>query len=140
MRLFSTLAATAFLLTAAPVLAQTQTPPQIEIAPAVATAQANLEAASHAIEPIFAELSAQGAAIRADAAMTPEQKVIRIGELIAARQPQIDQFINAVQALVFAQAAAEGATQEQAVAAAEMYRGLINQTLLQSMVSGEVAE
>jgi hypothetical protein len=138
MRLFSVLAAATFLLTAAPALAQSQAPAQAT--PAVATAQANLEAASHAIEPVFAELSAQGATVRADAAMTPEQKVIRIGELIAARQPQIDQFIAAVQGMVFAQAAAEGATQEQAVAAAEMYRGLINQTLLQSMVSGEAPE
>jgi len=86
------------------------------------------------------ELKAQGEAVRADTAMTPEQKVIRIGELIAARQPQIDQFIDAVQALVFAEAAADGATQEQAAAAAEMYRGLINQTLLQSMVTGEAPE
>lgn len=137
MRLFSALAASVVLLVAAPALAQTA---PAQSTPAVATAQANLEAASHAIEPVFAELSAQGATIRADMSMTAEQKVIRIGELIAARQPQIDQFIAAVQALVLAQAAAEGATQEQAVAAAEMYRGLINQTLLQSMVSGEVAE
>lgn len=136
MRLFSALAASAVLLTAAPALAQTQAQPPA----AVATAQANLEAASHAIEPVFVELKAQGEAVRADTAMTPEQKVIRIGELIAARQPQIDQFIDAVQALVFAEAAADGATQEQAAAAAEMYRGLINQTLLQSMVTGEAPE
>ncbi len=139
MRLFSVLAASALLLTAAPVLAQTQTPAQTP-PPAVAEAQAGLEAASRAIEPVFEELNIQGAAVRADATMTPEQKVIRIGELIAARQPQIDQFIAAVQALVYAQAAADGATREEAVAAAEMYRGLINQTLLQSMVTGEAPE
>ena len=126
MRLISAFAAAFVLLTAAPALAQTQTPPPPP--PAVTAAQANLEAASHAIEPVFEELKAQGEAVRADTVMTPEQKVIRIGELIAARQPQIDQFITAVQALVFAEAAAE------------MYRGLINQTLLQSMVTGEAPE
>lgn len=137
MRLFSALAASVVLLAAAPALAQTA---PAQITPAVATAQATLEAASHAIEPVFEALNTQGAAVRADTTLTPEQKVIRIGELIAARQPEIDQFIEAVQGLVFAQAAAEGATREQAVAAAEMYRGLINQTLLQSMVSGEAPE
>lgn len=136
MRLISAFAAAFVLLTAAPALAQTQTPPPA----AVTAAQANLEAASHAIEPVFEELKTQGEAVRADTVMTPEQKIIRIGELIAARQPQIDQFITAVQALVFAEAAADGATQEQATAAAEMYRGLINQTLLQSMVTGEAPE
>lgn len=138
MRLISALAAAVVVLSAAPALAQTPAPAQT--ASAVAAAQADLEAASRAIEPIFAELSAQGAAVRADAVMTPEQKVIRIGELIAARQPQIDQFIAAVQALVYAEAAADGASREDAAAAAEMYRGLINQTLLQSMVTGEAPE
>ncbi len=135
MRLFSALAAAAMLaMAAAPALAQSQTPPT------VAEAEANLEAASIAIEPIFEQLNAQGAAVRADTTLTAEQKVIRIGELIAVHQPQIDQFILAVQGMVFAQAAAEGASPEEAAASADMYRGLINQTLLQSMVTGEAPE
>ena len=133
MRLLS-IAAAALCLMGEPALAQTA--PQAAPTPAVAAARADLEAATRVIEPVFDALKAEGAAVRADATLTDQQKLIRIGELIAARQPEIDRFILVLQAYVREQALADGATQEEAVAAAELYRGLINQSVLQTMATG----
>lgn len=126
---------TAALTFAAPVLAQTA--PQASPPPALIAARADLEAASRLVQPVFEALKTEAAAVRADAALTDQQKLIRIGELIAARQPEVDRFIAVLEAYVTQQALADGATREDAAAAAALYRGLVNQSLLQSLVTGQ---
>ncbi len=128
-------------LVCAPAAAQTppQTGPQTP-SPALAAARSNFEDASRVIKPVFDELKAQGALVRTDPALNPQQKMVRIGELIAARQPEIDIFILAIQAYVREQALAEGATPEQAMGSAAIYRGIVNQTVLHSMVVGSAPQ
>ena len=135
MRLFSALAATAFLLTAAPALAQ-----DVPASPAVAAAAADLEAAGEAIEPVLTAMSERAAAIRADAALSDAEKQAGIEALIAENQSALDAFVSALSRFVAAEAMAEGASAEEADAAAAMLAGMVGPQLTRALLTGEDAD
>ncbi len=135
MRLFSALAATAFLLTAAPALAQ-----DVPASPAVAAAEADLEAAGEAIEPVLTAMSERAAAIRADAALSDAEKQAGIEALIAENQSALDAFVSALSRFVAAEAMAEGASAEEADAAAAMLAGMVGPQLTRALLTGEDAD
>lgn len=134
MRLISTLAAVIVLAFAAPALAQ-DTP-----SPAMAAAEADLEAAGEAIEPVLTAMSQQAAAIRADAALSDADKQTRIEALIAGNRGALDAFVSALSSYVFAQAVAEGASAEEAAATAAMIAGMVGPQLTRSLLTGEAAD
>ena len=135
MRLFSALAATVFLLTAAPALAQ-----DVPASPAVAAAAADLEAAGAAIEPVLTAMSERAAAIRADAALSDAEKQAGIEALIAENQSALDAFVSALSRFVAAEAMAEGASAEEADAAAAMLAGMVGPQLTRALLTGEDAD
>ena len=135
MRLFSALAATVFLLTAAPALAQ-----DVPASPAVAAAAADLEAAGEAIEPVLTAMSERAAAIRADAALSDAEKQAGIEALIAENQSALDAFVSALSRFVAAEAMAEGASAEEADAAAAMLAGMVGPQLTRALLTGEDAD
>lgn len=135
MRLFSALAATVFLLTAAPALAQ-----DVPASPAVAAAAADLEAAGEAIEPVLTAMSERAAAIRADAALSDAEKQAGIEALIAENQSALDAFVSALSRFVAAEAMSEGASAEEADAAAAMLAGMVGPQLTRALLTGEDAD
>lgn len=142
MRLISALAAVIVLFGAAPAaLAQTTIQTDQPISdPAAVAAQAELEAAGGALGPVFEALEPQAAAIRADTTLSDADKQTRIMALIAPHQAVIDRFSAALTVFVTAQAKAEGASDEDAAAAAQMAQGMLAQALVQALVMGEDAD
>ena len=68
-------------------------------------------------------MRSEAEAIRNDASLSDEQKSARIDALIAAKQPEIDAFLNDLEAFVRQQASVEGMPADQADMIVEMIRG-----------------
>lgn len=135
MRLFPAFAAAIVILSAAPALAQ-----DVSVSPAMAAAQADLEAAGEAVEPVLTAMSEQAAAIRADASLSDADKRARIEALVAENRAAIDAFTTVLARFVALQAQAEGASAEEAATAAAMFPGMVIGQMTESLVTGEDAD
>lgn len=96
-----------------------------------------IQAAGEALEEMMEELEPQAATIRADAALSAADKETRIRDLLTDKQPVLDEFGNALEAMILMQAASEGATPEQAAQAATMVRGMFPEQIAQALITGE---
>lgn len=96
-----------------------------------------IQAAGEALEAAMAELEPRAAAIRTDAALPAADKETRIRALLAEKQPVLDEFGAALEAVILMEAASEGSTPEQAAEAAAMVRDVLPERLAQMLITGE---
>ncbi|MBL0968544.1 MAG: hypothetical protein IBJ02_05480 [Brevundimonas sp.] len=139
----------ASLIIAAALFASPQDAPAAPHAPPAAPAQpagptpeqmaviTRIQAAGEALEATMEELEPRAAAIRTDAALPAADKDARIRALLAEKQPVLDEFSAALEAMIMMQATSEGATAEQAAQAAAMVRDVLPERLAQMLITGE---
>jgi hypothetical protein len=143
MSLRLTLAAAALLAVAAPAVAQ-QAPPAPPAAPAApapspeeAALMANVQTAGEALQAVMVDLEPRAAAVRADAALSAADKESRIRAMLAEHQPVLDQFSEALKAMVLFKASEEGASPDEAEQAATMVGGMVATQIAQGLLTGE---
>ncbi len=85
-------------------------------------------------------MSERAAAIRADTALSDAEKQAGIEALIAENQSALDAFVSALSRFVAAEAMAEGASAEEADAAAALLAGMVGPQLTRALLTGEDAD
>jgi hypothetical protein len=141
------LAASTVLVFAGPAFAR-QVPPAppapaeapAEIPPVQAAAIARVQTAGEALKTVMEELEPQAAAIRADAALSPEDKETRIRALLAPHQAKLDEFVAAITDMVAFETADEGASPEEIAEASTMIGPMIMAEITQALITGETGE
>lgn len=142
------LAASAALAFAAPVLAQEAAGTVPAVAPAAApssaepsaefmAAVARIEATGAEMETVMADLEPRAAAVRTDAALSDADKETRIRAMIAEHQPVFDGFAVALGDLIRLSAVNEGASAEEAAAAAAEAPARMQTAIEQKLITGD---
>jgi len=144
------LAASAVLAFAGPVLAQeAATPPapapvaaqpSEEMSPEFMVAMARIEALGAQMDTVMADLEPRAAAVRADAALSDADKETRIRAMIAEHQPAFDEFAVVLGDLVRLSAVNEGASAEDAAAAAAEVPARMKAAIEERLIAGATDE
>ncbi|MBU1324299.1 MAG: hypothetical protein KJ676_03580 [Alphaproteobacteria bacterium] len=119
--------------------------PAAAATPAVAVAvaqdpvitEADVEARAEIFGAAMETLAVELEGIRADVSLSDAEKDARMDALIATKQPEIDAFADYLAAFVRQQAAAEGASPEEAEAAVGMIRSMFATQLVAALKSGD---
>ncbi len=143
------LAVSAALALASPALAQeAPAAPPVPAEPAAAppagtpsdelmAAFVSIEAVGARLEAVMADLEPRAAAVRADAALSDEEKATRIRAMMGENQPVFDEFGAALSELIRLSAMAEGAPAEDAAAAASAAPAQMMAMIEQQLITGE---
>lgn len=115
--------------------------PAVAAPTAVAVAQdpiteADVEAKAAEFEVVVEALAKEAEAIRADAALSDDEKSARIDAVIAAKQPEIDAFLAYLEAFIRQEAGSEGMDAAQTDMIVDMIRSQFAQ-LPAALKSGE---
>ena len=143
------LAASAVLAFAGPVLAQETTPPAPvpaaappsgDMSPELMVAAARIEALGAQMDTVMADLEPRAAAVRADAALSDADKETRIRAMIAEHQPAFDEFAVVLVDLIRLSALSEGASAEDAAAAAAEVPARMKAAIEERLITGATDE
>lgn len=112
------------------------TPPR-EASPAEMAAEARVEAAGEGLKAMMDDVGPRAQAVREDATLSAADKDTRIRTLILPHQPVLDEFGDALAALITLRVAAEGSASADAAATGVMVRGIVVTTITNSLITGE---